>query len=162
MSFIENLAQKVATNKVSKMKDYSKIEAIIYKRTNKVKKLTKNDVISVFKYGYHMLFGTIFQIIIALSIALIFNIFLPVFIIMVVFAVSRTFIGGKHLNSSNKCLVVTTSMVTTGGLIASILANFLTEMLYIKIAIYIIFGFVLELISITKMFEKLLNYLNKK
>jgi accessory gene regulator protein AgrB len=162
MPFIEILAQKSAEYKVSKMKDYSKIEAIIYKRKNKVIKLTEKDVVSVLKYGYHMLYGTILQILIALTIALIFNIFVPVLIIMVTFAISRAFIGGKHLNSSNKCLLVTTTMVVTTGLIGSSIANIVTELILFKIVIYSIFGFILELISKTKYFEKLLNYLNKK
>lgn len=67
----------------------------------------------------------------------------------------RAFIGGKHLHSSGKCLILTSILLIGSGWIASIMSDDLG--VWLKILIYIAVGIVLELTSITKPFELMLK-----
>lgn len=155
MNFIDQLALKSAEFTATNLSDNSAIEQVIRKHKNKDVSLNKEDTISVLAYGFTALYGELFKSIIVLFISLLFHIFIPAFVVMLSFSIMRAFIGGKHLHSSGKCLILTSILLIGSGWIASIMSDGLG--VWLKILIYIAVGIVLELTSITKPFELMLK-----
>jgi accessory gene regulator protein AgrB len=158
MNFIDQLALKSAEFTATNLSDNSAIEHVIKKHKNKDVSLNKEDTISVLSYGFQAIYGELFKSIIVLFISLLFHIFIPTLVVMLSFSIVRAFIGGKHLHSSGKCLILTSILLIGSGWIASILSGGLN--IWFKILIYIAVGIVLELTSITKPFELMLKKLD--
>jgi accessory gene regulator protein AgrB len=86
---------------------------------------------------------------------LIFNIFIETLIITISFTIFRLLLKGEHLHSFNKCTILSSSLLLSSSYIAKILIPESLNML-LKVVIYCIIGFGLELFAIGKVFKKVL------
>jgi hypothetical protein len=169
MHFIEFFASKTANflNDNLDKESIIRLSKIATKYRKKETDLTigSNNLESL-QYGLHAIYGEIFKTSVVLSIAALLHIFIPTYVVMLSFSILRAFIGGKHLHSSSKCLVFTSVLLLVTGLISSIsysplLSNHLMyDTWFLRIVYYIAFGVFLEVISITKPFEWILQKIN--
>lgn len=161
MNFIDTLADKTAqfiSNNVDKNTiKYQSMIVSNYKKKDIDLSIGDNNYQNL-KYGLTAIYGELFKSIIVLFISLLFHIFIPTFVVMLSFSIVRAFIGGKHLHSSGKCLILTSILLIGSGWVASIISDGLS--VWLTILVYIAVGVVLELISITKPFELMLKKLD--
>lgn len=160
MNFITSAALATARFRVSKMKDYHEMEEIISKRKGRAVKLTKEDVIAVQKYAWFAIYSEVFILGIILILAALIKIFIPTSIILTAFIVSRIILKGQHLNSFEKCSIFTISYLLGFSYLSTIVLPENTNIL-LRIVYYAIIGFVLEVISLTKGFKKILDKINR-
>jgi accessory gene regulator protein AgrB len=161
MNFIDKFARKSAEIIVYlHIYDCFKLESIIGNSKKKEIKLSENDIIDTLTYGLQAIYGEMFKTIIILLVALYLDILLPVFVVMLSFSIIRTIAGGKHLHSSTKCLVFTSVLILVTGHHVNLVTS---EFNWLdKVLTYIIYGIVLELLSTTIGFEKILDKFDKK
>ena len=69
---------------------------------------TVEDQIEVFTYGFMVIWGAIFKILLMVSLASIFSIKLPALIITLTFSSLRIIAGGYHFGGYNKCITFST------------------------------------------------------
>lgn len=124
-------------NKEFTKEDFLYIENIIKKYRHKDIKITDEHIKQLAENGAMILYSELFKYIIVLLIAYLLNIFLPTFLIMNTFSVLRSFAGGNHMSTFNKCFaVMIISFLSLGLFVSKVDINI----------IYIIVSYMLSLI----------------
>jgi len=103
MSFIENVSNYSARWLASKVPND--------------KYPTVEDQIEVFTYGFMVIWGFIFKIILMVSLAYIFNIIIPIIILTLTFSSLRIIAGGYHLKTYNRCMIISALQFIVSALI---------------------------------------------
>ena len=146
-------------NESVKLNPFYKIEKIISESKNKIVNIAKEDVLELQTYVWFSIYNEVIILAMMLVLAFLINILLPTSVIITSFLISRMLLKGDHLNSLNKCTIFTISYIMGFSYIAYLMIPLYINIL-IKVVCYAIVGFVLELLSLTKVFYKVLNKIN--
>lgn len=180
MNFIDFLADKTARYRVNKLeqkakkdeayllKEYNekvslnpfyKIEKILSESKHKIIKLARQDIYELQKYVWFSIYNEIFVLGLMLIISYILGILLPMSIILTSFLIARLIFKGDHINSLSKCTIFTLVYLVGVSYILLLLIP-MSFNFWLKMLCYIIIGVILEFLSTTNGFKKLLNVIN--
>ncbi|RCX10342.1 accessory gene regulator B [Anaerobacterium chartisolvens] len=73
---------------------------------------------AVYYYGFQIVLGSVFKIIILVATGLLLGILYPLILISLCFAALRVLAGGYHMDSYGKCIVVSMVLFVLAGLLA--------------------------------------------
>jgi Membrane protein putatively involved in post-translational modification of the autoinducing quorum-sensing peptide len=83
---------------------------------------------SVYYYGFYIVIGALFKLIVLTLAAILTRTLLTTFILFFVFGSLRMFAGGVHMDSFNKCMIVSFALYISGGVLAEYTGTYWNNM----------------------------------
>ncbi|MDF9409469.1 MAG: putative accessory gene regulator protein [Pelotomaculum sp. PtaB.Bin013] len=104
------------------------------------------DQVEIFTYGLELIFGTLVQLVLIMSLSLLVDTFITTMLCLIAFASLRFFGGGVHLSTYPLCLVIGVSLLISLGKLATLAVNPVSltfiSALILLMGIYVIFRWV--------------------